>query len=417
MTPEFAIIDYETVVGERGSTEFYRHDFRVASMAATWPTATGFESAYFVGEQAVRQFLTKCVDTGVRLSAHNIQFEMGVTMCRFPDLYPRINWYFDTMRLVQVYDNGGDKFAVEAPLSLDDMLDMELGIVEDDEQEPVSKKKKKPKPKSIAGLGLKAALKRVLRETLSHKDEAHEWLRANVDGCRVGNEGTFLSRLPDDLSRRYNVGDTEGAFRLFRFITERLHKVGYDWKFDHGLYLKSVRQIVGAKRVGVPVDRVRLNDYRKVVAKEIEEIELEFGRQFRNEIAAVERGRTLDAIRKLKTLRGRKNFLRRYRMGTESAVKAVRFNVGSNKQLAALFVDQIGITPVFRTNKGAPSFKSALLSQWGSGGDILKARRKRLLVFKQVEALLALTAYDGRWHHDLRACGTATGRYSGGQHT
>ncbi len=91
------------------------------------------------------------------------------------------------------------------------------------------------------------------------------------------------------------------------------------------------------------------------------------------------------------------------------------FNVGSNKQLAALFVGKLKMTPKFVTKTGQPSFKSAFLSQWGEGGDMLKKRRKRLLVLKQCDSLLALSEYDGRWHVDLKACGTTTGRFAGGR--
>jgi hypothetical protein len=40
--------------------------------------------------------------------------------------------------------------------------------------------------------------------------------------------------------------------------------------------------------------------------------------------------------------------------------------------------------------------------------------KKRLLVLKQQEKLLELSAKDGIFHQDLKACGTKTGRYSGG---
>lgn len=413
-----AFIDFETVVGDRGSTEFYRRDFRVTSMAVTiLDTATGaIRSSFYEGEDACRNQLIALINSEHEFEfvAHNMQFELGVVRCRFPELYDLMIWHADTMRLVQQYDNGGDKFAVEMPLSLDDQLDAALNISDDGDTKP--KKKKKNKPKTIAGLGLKVAVRRILKEPLSHKEEAHEWLRSNVEGCRSGNEGSFLNKLPPELLRRYNIGDTESSVRLYQFITREFTRIGFDWRFDHELFLRSVRQIVDAKIRGVPVDREGLNAYRLVVEAEIETIRKTFKDRFTNEIAAVERGRLLDAVRKRKTLRGRKSFVRRYRMGIDTAVADVRFNPGSNKQLAALFVGELGLPVKFTTNKGAPSFKSALLGQWGDGGEILKAQRRRLLVFKQVEALLALTAYDGRWHQDLKACGTATSRYSGGEH-
>ena len=92
----------------------------------------------------------------------------------------------------------------------------------------------------------------------------------------------------------------------------------------------------------------------------------------------------------------------------------VRFNVGSNHQLRMIFVDILKMVPKFLTDKGSPSFKSPALPQWGEGGMLLGKRRKRLLVLKQATNLLILSGYDGRFHLDLKACGTSTGRYAGG---
>jgi hypothetical protein len=414
-SPPFVVFDVETGVDGRGSTEFYRHDFRVLSAAFSWLEDDGsIKSKFVVGEDAVRAELVKLIDECVPLVAHNVQFEIGVVKCRFPDLHHRITWHACTMRLVQVFDNGGDEFAVEQlPLSYDELLDSFNNISDDDE----TKSDKKPKkPKSIAGLSLRAALKRLLKDPLSHKDEAHEWLRNNIDGCRSGGEGAYLTHLPPDLLERYNIGDTEGSLKLYTYITESFSREGYDWRFDHNLYLRSVRQLVDAKIRGVPVNREALSEYRESVFAEVERIGADFHARFAVEIAAVERGRLLDSVRKRKTLRGRKSFVGRYRVGASTAVKDVQFNVGSNKQLASLFVDQLGLPVKFTTAKGSPSFKSALLGQWGAGGEMLKARRKRFLVYKQACSLLSLSEYDGRWHTDLRACGTSTGRFSGGQH-
>src|SRR4051812_7436464 len=104
--PEFILIDVETVIGDRGSIEFYRPDFRVTSMALSWFESGQVTSKYIEGESAIETELRTLVDAGIPVAAHNWQFELGVIKCRFPHIYPRIKCHCDTMRLVQVYDNG-----------------------------------------------------------------------------------------------------------------------------------------------------------------------------------------------------------------------------------------------------------------------------------------------------------------------
>lgn len=402
-TPEFIVVDYETAIGDLGSTEAWHPDFRVVSMAASWRAEDGsLKSDYVGGETAVDYFLEKIAAAGIPVVAHNVQFEMLVTSCRFPQLYDKLNWYCDTMRLTQNYDNGGDAFAMALP-SLDAQLDAAEAGEDPDE------------PEYVGGLSLVNACRRILNEP-DHKREAYGWLRANIAECRPGREGQFLTRLPRDLFVRYNVADTEATLRLYEFLVHYYDRAAFDWRFDHGLYLSSVRRIVGAKVRGVRVDREALSAYAEEVELEIVAIGVAFRERFDEQIRAVERLRLLDAVRERKTLRGRRNFVRRYRGGADTAVAAVRFNPGSNKQLESLFVGQLGLVPQFLTDKGSPSFRSAHLSQWGDGGDMLRTRRKRLLVLKQCQALLSLSAVDGRWHMDLRAAGTATGRYAGGTH-
>lgn len=403
-TPEYVVVDYETELDGAGSTDFWHPRFRVTSAAFSWFTADGSVRSEFVeGEHAVGYFLERAVRAGVPLIAHNVPFELGVTQCRYPEIAGSCVWHADTMRLVQVYDNGGDAFAAALPPSLDEQLDR---LDEDFEDED---------PKWIGGLSLANAVQRILALP-DHKEEAHAWLRANVAECRKGRVGKYLGRLPRPLLERYNVGDTSATLRLYAFLVDYFAARNYDWRLDHQLYFSTARNVVAAKIRGVRVDREALAAYAGQVEREITEITEAFSARFAVEIRTVERQRLLDQVRKRKTLRGRRGFVRRYRLGCGSAVKEVRFNVGSNKQLSSLFVDTLRMECKFRTDKGAPSFKSAVLGQWGSGGDMLKTRRKRLLVLKQAQALLELSAVDGRWHCDLKVASTATGRLSGGSH-
>lgn len=400
--PPFVVWDVETEENGHGSTEFYRPAFRVTSAAFSWIAEDdSIKSLFVVGEDAVLHRLEGLASAGIPVVAHNSQFEIGVLMCRFPTIGTRLVWLADTMRLVQVYDNGGDPLAFEYVETLDDLVD----AMEEGEEER--------KVVFLAGLGLVKACMRILKLP-DHKKEAHEWIRANVPECRPGREGGFLGRLPPDIFERYNVGDTEYALQLYVFITKHFEKIGYDWTLDHRLYFSSVRRIVEAKVRGVLVDRIALASYRDTIEADIQNIGKEFIAKFATPIANVERDKILTHVRKLKTFKGRKKYVKRMRTDAVKYADDISFNVGSNKQLAALFVTQLKMTPKFLTDSEQPSFRSAVLHQWGDGGEMLKVRRKRLLVLKQSESLLALTEHDGRWHVDLKACGTSTGRFAGG---
>lgn len=397
MTPEFVALDFETSCSGEASIDYWHHDFRVVSLAASWPVGDTIESAFYEGENAAAYFLARCAQVAVPIVAHNFCFEFGVVQCRFPEI-PVLNWLCDTMRLVQVYDGGGDAFVSSLPPSLDDEMDAALAGEEATNE-------------WVGGLSLGNSVQRVLGRP-NHKEPAYAYLRSI--GVKNGHEGRSLHLLPRDRLEQYNVADTEETVRLYQHLTAYFARIGYDWRLDHQLYLSSARFIVGAQLRGVAVDRTRLATYAQSVSHEIEALGAAFTAKLAAPIHAVERGRLLAAIRKRKTLRGRKKFLRRVRNGSDTATREVRFNVGSNLQLALLFVGQLGMVAHFTTDKGAPSFKSSALSQWGPDGELLKTRRKRQLVMKQAEALLELSEADGRWHPSLKACGTATGRMAGG---
>jgi hypothetical protein len=402
--PPYVVLDVETSENGRGSTEFYRPNFRVDSMAVSWYEGDVIKSSFIEGEPLIGDCLKELALRKIPIVAHNAQFEMGVFKCRFPDYKPI--WHADTMRLVQVYDNGGDKGAFEVLKTFDDQLDAIEGADDD----------AKEKKTYLAGLGLVKACYRILNLP-DHKTEAHTWIRENVPEWKKGKkEGGFLNFLPKDLLERYNVADTERTLLLYKHITDYFTKINYDWRKDHRLYFSSMHQVVDAKIRGVPIDRTNLETYRQSVEFEISEIGRSFTSDLSNPIAAVERGRLVKRIGKLKTFRGRKRYVARVKRDGGLYDKDLRFNIGSNKQLAALFIDQLGMEAKFKTAKGAPSFRSAVLGSWGEPGERLKTRRKRLLVLKQTEALLELSAFDGRWHVDLKMAATSTGRAAGGSH-
>lgn len=390
-------LDYETIEltdkGPVASTEAYRSNFRVDSMALAF--ADGAPSEFIQGEDAVYQRLLK-IPPHTPIIVHNLQFEQIVTKCRFPGL--ELNFSADTMRLAQLYDNGGDDSDVEYVVNEDTLLD-------DD-----NKIKRKP----ISGLSLVKCAKRILGAKESHKDEAHTWIRTNVSKSK-GKEGKFLNLLPLDILTRYNIADAEITLQLYKYITEYFKSVNFDWSLDWSLYTSTVNHLVNAKIRGILVDRHTLIANRDTVAAEFTKIGVDFAAQYTKEIANIECQRAVDWVCEVKTRKGRTKRYQKWCAGHEVALDKIKFNVGSNKQLALLFMGQLGMSPKFFTEKGAPSFKSAMLSQWGPGGEALKARRKRLLVLKQTESLLALSEHDGQWHSDVKACGTSTGRLAGGR--
>lgn len=391
-------VDYETAIllpggKTQASVEYYREDFRAISCAFTECRNGELFSWFAIGESKIKEELRKL--QGRPLIAHNVSFELGVSLCRFPDL--KLDWSVDTMRLVQNYDNGGN----------DDAFERVILEPTDPDEEP------EEEINYIGGFSLVNSCRRIL-QIEDHKAEAYRWLLENIDGVKKRNAGQFLDHLPEDILERYNIGDTENTFKLYEYLIEFFGRAKFNWQFDHGFYLSTLRHIVKAKIRGVLCDRKQILEKAKAVAGEIEEIEATFKARFKEEVERLERRRLLEEIRKRKTFRGKKRYLRRVKDNVAVKRKDVDFNVGSNKQLQMLFVDELKMQAKFFTAKGSPAFKASMLSQWGAGGEMLDKRRKRLLVLKQLANLYKLSEYDGRWHLSLKLAGTATGRFAGG---
>jgi hypothetical protein len=429
-------IDYETALLDgSASTEFYRHDFRVTSMAVSGRDQDGeIISRFYEGEQEVERALKVIERRNLEVWAHNLQFEYAVTRCRFPNV--KLNWAGDTMRLVQIYDHGGQEFLeVEEQKSLDQ-------LIEDAGEEELETEDKKQfyKNKNL-GLGLDVSVRRLLPEEFQgHKEEAYTWIRDNVPEARKQKKlGKFLNHLPHDIMKRYNIGDTEATMHLYEFITKEFAAMEYDWTYDHMLFLGSVFDTAEAEIRGVPVDRSTLKENTLAVREEIQQIAIEFREKFKEEIEKIERTRLRQCIwkrgakkkdgspgnlPKFKTVKSRYRRLMKEKCEVLPIDRDKRnwwhqqvgFNIGSNQQLAMLFCDQLDMVAKFKTAKGGPSFKSSLLHQWGEGGTILGKRRKRLLVMKQQTNLYFLSEYDGRWHWSFKCVGTASGRQAGGKH-
>ncbi len=414
--PSIIALDYETaLLSGEPSLEYYRPDFRVTSCAMAWVAEDGStKTRYVEGEGALLPVLERIRREGIPVVVHNLPFEFGVTLYRFPGTEGIFT--HDTMRLVQVADNGGKEAQRYGygPRSYADQLD---AMESEDAEE------------RVPGLSLVAAASRWLpAEYHNHKDEAHDWLRAN--GVKSGQEGRNLNALPPDILRRYNVADAVVALRLYETLTASFETDGYDYRLDHSLYLASAKRIAEGKGRGVRVDRAKLAGYREEVLSQIDAIEARFRQAYAGPIGEIEAEMREAYVMAVKTPRGQAKRL----ADLEATPDLARFNVGSNKQLASLFIDRLKARPKFWTeeskaSKGkrsanpdlkefqpSPSFKAAHLPTYGEGGELLVERRKRLLVLKQCESLLALSGFDGRWHVDLKACGTTTGRAAGGSH-
>jgi len=395
-------IDYETVEllpdgSTAASPDFWRPNFRVLSCAFSWYNdLEQIQTLYTVGEDDTGAIIRDLHARNVKIIVHNLGFEEGVTTCRYN---LSLNWYADTMRLAQVYDGGGR----------DDQFDW---IIDDSQiLEPGDKPTYKRYP--LSGLGLVKCARRILGDTEDHKAEAHGWIYANVPGV-TKKAGEHLDKLPADILERYTVADVITTLRLYDFCTSQFGIWEYDWTFDHGLYISTTHWVVDAKIRGIAVERDSLRTYIGQVEKEVLDISQQFCDKFAAEIRIIERRRAAAFIFEPKTKRGRRNRYKKYLAKDAKVHKLLSFNTGSNKQLAELLVDIIGIVPKFFTDKGSPSFKSAMLGQWGDGGIMLKARRKRMLVLKQSTSLYHLSIDDGRWHLGLRVAATGTGRLAGG---
>lgn len=405
--PSVVALDFETALTDgTPSTEYYRPDFRVIGVAFAWRKADNTISTLVLEDYDTILAQLLRIPTNCLVVVHNFQFEFAVLKHMFPGI--KLN-LVDTMRLAQVCDNGGKQMAYQPKVeTYDELLDAADGIPADSSHR--------------AGLGLVACVSRFLPvEHHSHKEPYHKWLREHV-GVRKGHEGAHLTSLPPNMLAEYNAKDAEVTLLLYEALTARLKDEAYDWGLDHRLYQSTATLVAGAKSTGVRVNVEALEAYKAMVEAEIAAIEEEFRSHFRESLEILESQMKNDYVYAVKTSKAQEKRLEE---------PAARFNLSSGKQLTKLFVEILGLKPQFWTKEPklkpgkvrrkpfvpSPSFKSAHLSSYGTGGQILRARRKRLLVLQQTKALLKLAVYDGRWHPDIRAAGTATGRLAGGRAT
>jgi hypothetical protein len=401
MQPSIIAYDFEGT-----GLDYWSPDFRATSCAFAWQGDDGrIKTRYLVGEREIGTQLRIIAEQGIQLVAHNASYEMGVNKYRF-QIDPNL---IDTMRLVQVYDNGGKDVKSTGPMSLEDELASLTGEL-----------------KVKTGLGLESAVSRLLpKDFHNHKQPYYQWLRDNA-GVKKGQEGAHLHLLPEDMLESYNTMDAVLTLMLYNVTTEKFAAEGYDWTYDHRLHMNACRRIVEAKARGLLVDRKLLEQNSVNVQSEVTAIDQAFTDKYQREIYYIEQLRWEGWIAAPKTERGKAQ------RAAKPFPEELRFNPKSTNQLAELFIDKLGMKPKFFTKEGKasrakrqtnpdmapfqskPSMRAAHLPSYGEGGEMLANYKKRLLVLKQQEKLLELSARDGVFHHDLKACGTKTGRYSGG---
>lgn len=354
---------------EANSLQYWSEDFEVHSLALAWRREDGSLGTRYLEPGSIEDQLERIQSQGIPLLVHNLGYEYGVIAYKYPGCVGLD--FIDSMRLAQMYDNGGG----ESPLR---------------------------------GFGLAKCVQRILGRP-DPKERFYKEL--HLKGVKRGQEGENLALLGDDLYREYNIQDAVETLLLFEHIDEYCTENDINWRLDHSLYVHTTKRIAIAQGEGIAVDRSKLLQSRDSLKAEIDEIDVSFITRFKAEIRALEAIWGEGWVSALKTEKGRQ----KRRMALSEGKAPTAFNVGSKKHLEALFVDTLGLTPQFFTPTGRPSFKASHLPTYGSGGEMLAKRGKRMIVLKQVESLLALSEGDDRWHLSLKPTGTATGRLSGGR--
>ena len=387
MLPKLICLDFETaLVDGTPSVDFYRPDFRVISCALSWRDQNNnLKSLYYDSEDSIRQTLERLEKNNTGIVCHNLAFEYGVMKCVFPEI--NLNWHADTMRLAQAADNGGKKASSYNDQSIEDEL---IGG-------------------SDYGLGLTKCTQRWLPSTFhNHKEPYYSYIREQ--GIKRGKEGNSLNLLPPNMLEKYNVADTEVTLLLYEKLVEYFSSQNYDWAFDHQLYVNAAKLISDSRIEGVIVDRDKLKDSIKTITDQVSDIEKDFFMTFENQIREIELEKIELEISKRSTLHGKSNILEKIKKDPS----LVKFNLSSGKDKETLFVTKLGMSSKFETTTGKPSFSKHFLKQWGKGGELLLKRGTLSQLKSQCDALLEKSEYDGKWHIDLMAAGTTTGRFKGG---
>lgn len=381
--PKIVCLDFETCDDRGASLDYYREDFRVWSLAASWRNQAGeIESFFTADDKTIRAFMKRLHDTQVPVVVQNLMFEWGCTMAKFPDL--NINWASDTMFLAASFDSGAHSW------------------------------EKPDRPGWTPGLSLEAIASRVLPEQdHGHKATAYQWLQ---DNHNIKNRfGANLHLLPEDILKQYNIADTETTLKIYEILDAELAEIAVNtdwvgWRQPFEFYKGRCFGLAQNKVRGLPVDLTAAQNYVEQIDAELADIERQFRSWGGDHISRLEAQWALDYVNGVKTERGRAS--RKTKLEADPSI--AKFNINSANHLKALFVDTLNMEIQATTPTGKPSFAAADLKHWGEGGRILSLKGKRKIVQAQAANIFVNSQYDGKLHIDTKPLGAVTYRVSGG---
>jgi hypothetical protein len=227
---------------------------------------------------------------------------------------------------------------------------------------------------------------------------------------RGGSKADFHLLTKEELTA-YNEKDAEVTLLLYETLVKSFKDSGIDWSKDHYLYRSRCRLASISKIRGVKVDKAQALRHIETEGSNIDAIERKFRETYKPFIDAVEARKAKAFIDSYSSEKGKESARLRIEQGL---IPEIKINFRSSKDKTALFVEEMGLTPKFFTEKGAPSFGAKLLWQFGEAGVMLSKLGTLRISKAQIENLLELIKYDGRWHISIKTTGTKTGRLSGG---
>lgn len=405
-TPAYVVLDLETIDTRGASFEYHRKDFRLLSISLSWRDELGNITSWFSTRRCtIYDKLKWIADNQIPLVVFNIQYEYGCLHTLYPEL--KFNWAYDAMRLAILRDGGGDEFS-EPVFTQDQLIDIELGDLDEDEARKEWSKK--------FGNSLEACARRFLpAQNQDHKKVAHNYLKEHHGITR--DFGRHLHLLPLEQLRQYNIADTETTLLIFDDCVRFFKESKFNYDRDTQLYNMRATHMAAAYARGLGVNQESLFKYILEIEQEIKDIEATFYAEFASELRKVRKWLYLEKRLEMLALKTEKNRQKRWEAYMSGQYKdKLTFNFNSSaRHLPMLFLGVLKIKPKFRTAKGRPSFKSSHLLQWGRGGEILLKRQKRLLVLNQAVAIYVASLYDGKLHASIKAAGTRTNRVSAGR--
>lgn len=346
------VFDFETT-----GLDVWNPDFRVISAAFLTVKDSDSSEMFIQGHEAVGEIIAELCASDAQILVYNASFEWSVCKAVY-GLDLGLSRVVDVMRLVQLWGCAFDG----------------------------------------QGWGLQAATGRILG-IKGYKEKYYDWLRSNIPEAKA-KPGRFLSQLPSELLEAYNLDDVRFTLALYQKISRKFGQEGFDFEPDHVLYRQLVQWVSESRIRGISVDRASLDSYIPSIDAEVAEIDAKFHKAV---------GAQIEAVRADLKAKEQKRFKKKVVTETPS------FNIQSKAHLEALFCGKLGLTGRLKTPTGRPSFKASHLGQWGSAGTILEKRGKRLKVKEHATKMLEASEGDGRWHADLKLCGTLTGRLAGGK--